>query len=491
MAYPTAYDIKVKINSVDRTANVVKKRIVIEDVEGLDAEATIPIDSGAALGLVGLQDVVISNQAEDVRYFAGLITELNSDKIANAYLKFDPVKCTDYAWYLDHPEDLLTGQYTGRSDVWLIENVIAPVVPNLDCATHVVQVLATIDFIEFDGDTPRKALEKIKEKSGAVSWVDFGPGGGGTKANLYYEAEAATSAPFDLSDDPDGAATMAFQDLRKTDKVPNVNRVTVVGRNDQVDVFHATSLDTQQGTAIMNAGGAGHVLDDIAPPAAQDFNDWKTVAGDADYMVVVRWTYLGTQRQAWAYLGDVADADTINVYEDIALTTPGWNGFSVITKPVDSYNIYQAGGDYGYWLIHKIVDNDLITGADLLQRGDQFLASVADGVRYTCMCLEPGLRAGQSITLTDALYSVDTAFTLRQVTTQFTVDGYARHYLEMGARIPRFADVLAGGRNVWDEDKFLPKHPGLIKQEDAGTDVQATHYPVSYTHLTLPTKRIV
>jgi len=70
------------------------------------------------------------------------------------------------------------------------------------------------------------------------------------------------------------------------------------------------------------------------------------------------------------------------------------------------------------------------------------------------------------------------------VTTTFDTGGYAEFDLELGAFIRRFADVLVGGRNIWDEDKFLPKKPGAIEQEDAGTDIQSNHYLDTYNDQT-------
>ena len=57
-----------------------------------------------------------------------------------------------------------------------------------------------------------------------------------------------------------------------------------------------------------------------------------------------------------------------------------------------------------------------------------------------------------------------------------------------GRNIPRHVAIIMDGNNRWAKKRFLPGVAG----HKAGVDaVRAVIEAVSYTHLTLPTKRIV
>ncbi len=503
MTYPTAYDLKIRIDGVDRTANVVGKRVTIEDVLGNEyVKASLPIDTGAGLGLAGIQEVVISNSGETVRYFGGVIVSPKDIEVHQTWLKY-VIAAYDFSWYLDHPRVLVDAEYTGQSDQAIIQHFMATSCPNIEVSTYVDEALSVIDYIKFDKEMPRKALERLKKMAGADFYVDFGPTGGSESAYLHYFAVARQSIvggkwtvgasvvggpdyiggvnvpPFDLSDSPDGVTSIAYQGLQRIEQVPRTNRVTVVGRHSTLEVMNGTRRDKEQAAALSyvqaNIGGLKEAIQDDD----QDFDDWDG-NGSANYMIVVT----NTDRTGnWGYLG-ADDTTKVAVYQDSALTTNGWNGASTDPrgdgKTPQTYDIILADGDYGYWLRDKLVDNDLITAADLWMRGRQYLEDIGGPLTYTLMCLEPGWRTGQDVTLVNALRGLDTSLMLRRVTTRFTVETYARHFLELGAPIRHLGDVLAGGRNIWDEEKFLPKRPGLIEQEDAGTDVQAQHYLTTY-----------
>ncbi len=76
---------------------------------------------------------------------------------------------------------------------------------------------------------------------------------------------------------------------------------------------------------------------------AQDFSAWQTVAGNATYRIQVANTD-GTT--SWAYLGAASTVtnpnDTIAVYQDISLVTPGWNDQDPIGPPLLTPTAYQV-----------------------------------------------------------------------------------------------------------------------------------------------------
>ena len=555
MTYPTTRPLMIRINGTDRTASIAAEKIVIQDIlTDVTNQASFPVKEGGAMGLAGLQTVIISNVAETVRYFGGVITRL-TDGERGPFLDYD-VDCEDFGWYLDHPEVLIDAEYTGQSDQAIILAFMPTSCPDIEASvTNVDAVLASIDYIRFENETPRKALERLAAMAGAEFYVDYGDAGH-PKGHLHYFAAGSNAASFTLSDvvaDPP-VGPFPYDNLQRIDTVPDVNAVEVVGRNASETRYYATDRDTNQGALSYSwvKGSTRYTFID----AGQDFSDWDVESGDAVYRINVintdgseAWAYLGlivtlvdTEQgnlsytdeggnetftddnqwfdpwrsdyhivvtnndttETWGYLGvEVSDTE-IYVYTDVARTLPGWNGTppggktpssyeilrdnSVIeieayidlartihgwnwngeyqgmpTATPSSYIIWLAEGDYGYWIKHKLVDNDLITLADLRARGDQYLADVAAGVGYTCTIEEPGLQSGQDVTLVNALRSINASFLIRRVTTRFTTGGYAEYDLELGAQKLRMGDVLVAGRNIWDEEKFLPKASEIIR----------------------------
>lgn len=567
MSYPTARAVKIKINDTDRTLLVDVHNMEIEDVLTDQANiATFNVKNAEGIGLAGLQTVVISNVAEDVRYFAGVVTK-PTDSGKGPRLHYALV-CTDFTWYLDHPEDLYTAKHTNDSDQTIIQAAMAACCPQIDATTHVAVVKADTGFFESINQNPRQILQSLAALAGAEWYVDYGPGPGSQKAYLHYFASGTNAAPFGLSDvvaDPP-ADPYPYDDLERTDDVPDVNRVKVVGRHSSQTRMYATDQDTNQGNLSYTTEGADKTFADDA----QDFAAWMEQGGSAAYLIIVTnsdgsesWGYLGaavdiddteqgnlsytTENSdqtftddgqdftgwassyriyvvnsdgtlSWGYLHtkvsnteirvttDVAhttpgwngvavsgktpssynvvdnnNQTEVRVYEELALTTSGWNGDTITAKTPSSYKVWKSKGDYDYWINAKLVDNGLLTDAQLRARGDQYLADVAAGVSYTCTIEEPGLVTGMDVTLVNALRSVNASFMVRRVTTRWTSPkGYATFNLELGARRRRMADVIVRERKIWDEEQILPRHPGIIQMEDAGTDIQTDFSLTTY-----------
>jgi len=177
MAYPTPRPAKIKINDIDRTASIPFDRAaaaaigggvpVITDPLGATKTASFSVKNGGALGLAGLQTVIISNVAETVRYFGGVITAL-PDTQAGPFLHHN-IDCDDFGWYLDHPEALVDAEYTGDSDQTIIQAQMAICCPDIEVATHVDAVLASIDYIRFENETPFAMLSDWRRWRGPSS----------------------------------------------------------------------------------------------------------------------------------------------------------------------------------------------------------------------------------------------------------------------------------------------------------------------------------
>ena len=225
MTYPTTRPLKIKINGTDRTESIPVETIEITDVIGDRTSvvtAHFTVEDGGGFGLAELQSVVISNIAEDVRYFAGYIYEAKGHS-RGPLIDYE-CACIDYAFDLEHPESLADGVQASKSDQWIIQNVVAPCIPDIDCTTHVEEVLADTVNMQFDQETPRQVLDKLAKLAGAEWYVDFA-----ASPCLHYFDAGTNAAPFSLSNNPDMAASFPYDKLVDTRVAPKANKVLVIG----------------------------------------------------------------------------------------------------------------------------------------------------------------------------------------------------------------------------------------------------------------------
>jgi len=225
----TTQPLKITVNGTDRTANIPFETIVIEDVIGEQINAArFRMENGGAMGLAELQAVIVSNPAGTTRYFAGYIQTLEELSPRQVFLDYE-LTCVDYSWDMEHPEDLVDGAYSAKSDRWIIQNAVAPCIPDIDCTTYVEQVRGDTVSIEFDHETPREVLNRLAALSGAEWYVDYGPGPGGKKAYLHYFDAGTNPAPFTLSDAPNMSTSFPYEELKEIKEAPQANKVIVIG----------------------------------------------------------------------------------------------------------------------------------------------------------------------------------------------------------------------------------------------------------------------
>lgn len=148
-------------------------------------------------------------------------------------------------------------------------------------------------------------------------------------------------------------------------------------------------------------------------------------------------------------LDDEANADFTTSYPHYNLVKEvqmGPNRVHVIGATTLVSITVTAGqeSDYGRWITHTIQDENITTTASANERGNAYLAEHGPNPVYTCMVLEPGLRAGQQInvTSTDLGLSSEALMIRRVRTTYNSPDGRIEQHLELGRRIPRLAELL-------------------------------------------------
>jgi len=231
MAYPTAQPLKIKIDGNDRTASIDHETVVITDSLGKAVDtARFFLKNGGGMSLAQAQVVIISNVAEDVRYFGGVITRMTVTE-RGPFLDY-AIECDDFSWYLEHPSDLYTVMHVGDSDQTIIQAAMANA-PEIDATASVEEIEADTVYNNFIRETPRRILEYMADLSGGDWYVDWGPGTGGKTADLHYFDAATNTAPYALSDvvaDPP-ADPYPYDKFMRVWDAPDANRVIVAGKN--------------------------------------------------------------------------------------------------------------------------------------------------------------------------------------------------------------------------------------------------------------------
>jgi hypothetical protein len=145
--------------------------------------------------------------------------------------------------------------------------------------------------------------------------------------------------------------------------------------------FDTTILDSNQGALSYTDEGGAETFTD----AGQDFTDWETTSGDAQYEITVT---NEDDTVSWGFLGASVSATEIRVYKDFALTTPGWLLTEDITDKVPTeYEIILC---YDYKTTTEIL-------LDALENKVSVIASDLDEINETNTVIgfwEPNIEEG-------------------------------------------------------------------------------------------------
>lgn len=452
---------KITIDGNDRTANIPIESIEINNVLTRQIDtARFTVEDGNAFNLQELDEVIISNDAETTRYFAGFIEKLEEVE-ADSGLDLDyRVVCTDYTWLLEHPEELVNEEYEDETDQAMIQDFMATSCPDIEVSTYVDELFTYDGIIQWPRKAPREIIEKLADAAGGDYYVDYGPTAGAELAHLYYFDTGTYTAPFDLSDSPDMSTTYPVEDLQKTTHAPAANLVDVIG-------------DTYLGadhTFYLMGDGDKTVLDlpyrIRKPSTAASIQVWVWDGAAWDGPLDVGTKYLHDDDLGTTY-------DVLYAYKEQYLefdTAPG--DYTQAVKITARQEIpvrvrvrsYASETRYGRWIAAKLVDSDISTRDDARRRGQTFLAQEALAApRFRCVVRELGLKAGQVITLTIANRGLDDEYMIQRVRTRFEAGGdVAVCDVELGVYDPDLIDAIIMIKRMRADDYIEDEELGVL-----------------------------
>ena len=388
-------------------------------------EMTLAMINAASLGLMGWQEVVVSNLAETERYFGGYIQGIEDQEFGTAldYI----LTVVDYT--IDLEKSVINLKWEDETDAAILAEIRTACVPPLtdfDFSTH-VSSLKTLESFPARRLTVREALDKLATLVGANWYVDY-------DKNLRWFSDEDVRADFSLSDAPDFTNSFPYQYFEKNEEdVEVLNRITVVGG-------HYLS-----GNIVDDYAGDGEQVKFVVP------NYYHKQTGETGVVVEIN---TGTDASpVWTaatvgvkYIDSLSDYDVLFAFEEKFFefgTAPGdlkkaWRVKARYEAPlrvrVRSMPSYER---YGRWFEGVLVNPDLEDKESARLYGRQALAENALGrTVYRATTDTPGLRAGMVVGVENSLRGVNDDFLIQRLTRRFLGGGWISDDLELGDYLP-------------------------------------------------------
>jgi len=223
----------VTINAVNRTSYVrpFDALQIVNRIHEGSGTATIPIrDDTGALTIANEQSIKVEQNG--TRLFEGLIRRIRrSDKGWSTEPDIYLLEAQDFTTLLD--DDVIETGYrsTTESDkariAWLVSTYgTRGVTAGIEVQTLLATMPAGTDGRseqDFSGKTLRAAIEQVAKLGGGRYYVDY-------DKKLHYFANETITAPYKLSDAPNGTTSVGYWDLKlDDDSIDVVHEVLVIG----------------------------------------------------------------------------------------------------------------------------------------------------------------------------------------------------------------------------------------------------------------------
>lgn len=462
--------LKITIGGVDLTENIPPVaenetglpgfQIVAEQGKAIDT-ASFGVRDANALGISEMDEVIVSNPAGTIKYFAGLLTTVQ-DVLKGPDLHL-MCSCQDYTILLER--SFIAKRWLAEtSDLTVLADIATYAQPPLDEFDFTTNVIHAGNVPKFQAGqiSVRAALDKLATMTGASWYIDY-------DKNLHWYVGEEDIAPWNISDDPDLSTTFPSQGLtRIKDGSKIINRVILMGGNylsDPVTDYFA---------------GTGQSVRVILPYA------WQPVSGASTISV---WRNDGTVgTPSWTSLTvKIANVDDLGGANEVLWDEKNkvlellsaWPNLANAVKVYGRKEVplrveassYDSHDTYGRWYTEVIRDTSITDRNEAWQRASAELLDKAFGkTTLRCNVDEPGLKVGQQINIEDSVMVITNQFVIWRITTNMSYGGYAEFSLELGDYLPDLAALLYKiqqstiKEDDWSEDDVLDS---LLTWQDA------------------------
>lgn len=461
MTFPARLSLTVTLDGVDVSNYVDPKNFSINNALTRQVDTcTLTLEDARAVGPQAWQELVVLDGAS--RLFGGYVTDIDREEGAATEEASPPsvmgLDCTltasDYSIRLD--KVIVKAEYVNMTDAAILADLFADYLPGegFDATTYVTAI-KTHARKRFNRKTLLECIQDLAGLAKADFYVDY------NKALHYFETSTgATTAPFALSDSPDLTTSMPFADfVVNLDGAGVVNRVEVLGGNYRSD-------DTE--FQLPGNGADARIILPFklhAPDGETSIKVWRNDGTDAS----PTWTALAVKT---GYIDTLGSASEVLYYfqeKVLEISTP-WPALEKAVKIEAKYEVPlrtrvqdpASIAHYGLILDDVLVD-DTITDKTLARLAG--LAKLAESamakMAITLRCDQPGLRAGQMVSVVNTAQQVSDTYLVQKVSAKIGVNGRAHYGVTLGTYNPNLIDMMlvlarnAKPKAIWRDDEVL------------------------------------
>lgn len=423
--------IKLKVAGNDVTEYLDERSLKIDNVitARINTCSFTLVDTAGTLSISGKDQIIISNMAETVRYFAGYIASVEPDVegVVGRFL----CKAQDYSVLLS--TTIVNKVYENKTDLQVIQDLFSTYLSEVTTADY-VQTGLTNERIVFNRTTLEEAVNTLAGKAGFDWYVDY-------NKKLHYFHPISNLAPFNLSDTPNNSTTFSYGTMKyKRDATRIVNMVTVVG-----GTYFSDDMDY---IGEANGEATKFLLPyKLHPPVSESLIlVYKNIGSDE----TPNWSALGVGIDNVDELGGSIDV-LYNFDEKLLIFSSAPTELKKSIKVTGRYDVpvlvrvrsTPSYDLYGKWYEDKVVNQDIDDKDWATMLGKGILADCAFVKESgSLFCERDGLVAGQRIHIYNAVRDIDDYYLIHKVSTSILGGTTCRYKVQFGEYNPDLIDLL-------------------------------------------------
>lgn len=319
--------------------------------------------------------------------FGGVVITVKKETIGNNVQVV--AECRDYSFHLDRY--MVVERYTDETLGDIVRDIVDNFTDGTFTYTNVVADDVLVRTIAFDRVPVSQAFEKLAKLTGYQWYVD-------PDKDVHFFARTGETAPFEAQDSND---TVIAESLQTTKDLSQIrNRVYI--RGGEAEGVQRTETLSGDGTKLIFplatkfASKPVVEVDSVVQDVGIDFLDPED---DFDCF----WSF---QQKSLRFKDT-----TVPGAGDNNIEVTGIPLFIIVAQVEDQPSIDQ----YGVFE-HSKIDDKIRSRQEAIETGKAELAAYADSVNEGSFATyQPGLRAGQIITVNSALHSINEDFVIQRV----------------------------------------------------------------------------
>jgi len=360
------------------------------------------------------------------------------------------LSCGGYASYLERVR--VKEEYEDKTDAYNINDILTTYAADYDGTTYVT-ALKTYANKRFNRKTVYEVIDELATDAGASWYVD-------ADKKLHYFINEESLASYNISDTPDLTATFPASDIRiYNDGSGVVNRVEVIGGNylsdDQTDYYMGTGQSNRISLTFkyVKASTQTAVLL-YRNDGTEGTPSWTPLTVKVGHIDTISST-----DEALYYYQEQA-VEQVENFPNLP------NALKIVGRydvPLRLRKRNQASfTHYGKWFDGVLINENIISKVDADIAGTAVLSKNAlASTSIECKVRKHGLRAGQTIHVTNVDLGLDADYLIHQVYGEIRAGGYAVYDLTLGTYNPELIDYMLAlvratkATTIWREDEVL------------------------------------